>query len=64
MSELSPPSPLRPHHVAGVVLIAIATVAGCVWLALNPQGFLVFFVDQRLYLLELSKEFPLQAMLT
>ncbi len=63
MSELSAPSPLRPHHMAWLALIAIATVAGCVWLALHPQGFLVFFVDQRLYFLELSKEFPFQAML-
>lgn len=63
MSAFAPPTPLRLHHMAWLALIAIATLSGCLWLVLHPQSFLVFFVDQRLYLLELSKEFPLQAML-
>lgn len=71
MTLHDPPSPdpseaeTRLHPVQTVLLsaIAIGTVAGCAWLALNPQTFLVFFVDQRLYLADLAREFPVKAML-
>lgn len=54
---------LHPVQTALLSAVVIGTVAGCLWLALNPQAFLVFFVDQRLYLADLAREFPVQAML-
>ncbi len=46
-----------------LALIVAGTVSGCLWLAFHPQGVLVFFVDQRLYLLDLARQFPFEAML-
>lgn len=63
MNEAAIASPLRPIQMALLIAVSAGTVIGCLWLAVNPRAFLVFLIEQRLQILDLSQKFPVQAII-